>query len=323
MSILKVNDIRRATTASSALVFSDPVVIVTGSISASVLVGSLPGAVSIGDNSIGKEKLTLDARDWVNVLNKPSGLVSSSAQFATALSGSSLAVANITSSGTIQTTGLFSGSGVYLYGIPNSALNNSTITINGTLVPLGGSRTLITSDISESGNLYYTEARVKAKLNTEGVFSSSGQVNYQAMTGQPSVNTLGSDGNASFTVTSGIFITGSTGIDITTDAPNAKITIKTTGGTVSSSTQVKAILPAGTVSSSTQFNSLTTPFTGSVTGSFRGDGSGLINIGKNADPTASTTGSTTTGVSAGSLSSASIAKTAALTFKIILMRLVS
>jgi hypothetical protein len=41
------------------------------------------------------------------------------------------------------------------------------------------------------------------------------------------------------------------------------------------------------------------------------------NIGKNADPTASTTGSTTTGVSAGSLSSASIAKTAALTFKIV------
>ena len=41
------------------------------------------------------------------------------------------------------------------------------------------------------------------------------------------------------------------------------------------------------------------------------------NIGKNADPTAGTTGSTVTGVSAGSLSSASIAKDAALTFKII------
>ena len=41
------------------------------------------------------------------------------------------------------------------------------------------------------------------------------------------------------------------------------------------------------------------------------------NIGKNADPTASTTGSVTTGVSAGSLSSASIAKDAALTFKIV------
>ena len=40
-------------------------------------------------------------------------------------------------------------------------------------------------------------------------------------------------------------------------------------------------------------------------------------IGKNADPTATTTGSTTSGVSNGSLSSASIAKTAALTFKIV------
>ena len=41
------------------------------------------------------------------------------------------------------------------------------------------------------------------------------------------------------------------------------------------------------------------------------------NIGKNADPTASTGGSTTSGVSAGSLSSVSIAKSAALTFKIV------
>ena len=41
------------------------------------------------------------------------------------------------------------------------------------------------------------------------------------------------------------------------------------------------------------------------------------NLGKNADPTASTTGSTTSGISNGSLSSASIAKTAALTFKIV------
>jgi hypothetical protein len=41
------------------------------------------------------------------------------------------------------------------------------------------------------------------------------------------------------------------------------------------------------------------------------------NIGKNADPTASTTGSVTTGVSNGSLSSASINTTQALTFKIV------
>lgn len=41
------------------------------------------------------------------------------------------------------------------------------------------------------------------------------------------------------------------------------------------------------------------------------------NIGKNADPTASTTGSTTTGISNGTLKSSSIAKTAALTYKIL------
>ncbi len=41
------------------------------------------------------------------------------------------------------------------------------------------------------------------------------------------------------------------------------------------------------------------------------------NIGKNADPTASTTGSTYSGISNGSLGSSSIAKTAALTFKIV------
>ena len=41
------------------------------------------------------------------------------------------------------------------------------------------------------------------------------------------------------------------------------------------------------------------------------------NIGKNADPTAATTGSTVNGISNGSLSSASIAKTAALTLKIV------
>jgi hypothetical protein len=41
------------------------------------------------------------------------------------------------------------------------------------------------------------------------------------------------------------------------------------------------------------------------------------NIGKNADPSSGTTGSTTSGVSNGTLNSASIAKDAALTFKIV------
>ena len=252
MSILKVNDIRRATTGSSTLVFNDPVTITSGTISASVLIGSLPGGVTFGDGTIGKEKLTNDARDFVNILNKPVGLVTSSAQVAAAISGTFITPAGVTASSTIFTSGSFSGSGAGLSSIPNAALTNNTITINGTSVALGASRTLTTADISESGNLYYTDTRVKAKLSAEAVVSSSGQINYQSVTGQPSVNTLGTDGNKTFTITAGIFITGSTGIDVSTDAPNAKITLKTVGGTVSSSAQVAANLPANTVSASAQ-----------------------------------------------------------------------
>ena len=255
MSILRVNDIQRATTGSAAIVFDDPVTITTGSISASVLIGSLPGAVTIGDGTIGKEKLTNDARDWVNILNKPSGLLSSSAQLPAAISGTFITPAGVTSSATIFTSGIFSGSGAGLSNIPNSALVNSSITINGTATALGSSRTLVTADISESTNLYYTDARVKAKLNTDGVVSSSGQINYQSVTGQPSVNTLGGDGNKSFTVSAGIFVTASGGADgiiVTNDTANYTLKFRTVGGTVSSSAQVQAALPSGIVSSSTQ-----------------------------------------------------------------------
>ena len=255
MSILKVNDIRRATTGSltPTLVFSDPVTITTGSINFSVLSGSLSGSV-IQNGSIPTTALSggvvTSSTQIKNLL--PAGTLSSSIQLLSTLSGSSVSFATVSASGVIFTSGSFSGSGAGLSNIPNAALTNNTITINGTSVALGASRTLTTADISESGNLYYTDTRVKAKLSAETVVSSSGQINYQSVTGQPSVNTLGTDGNKTFTITSGIFITGSTGIDVSTDSPNAKITLKTVGGTVSSSAQVAANLPANMVSSSTQ-----------------------------------------------------------------------
>jgi hypothetical protein len=252
MSILKVNNIQRATSGSSTVTFTDNV---TFSNAVNITSGAITASFAIANASIEKEKLTNDARDWVNILNKPAGLITSSTQFATSISGSSLALADITSSGTIKTTGVFSGSGAQLFGLPNAALNNSSITINGSAVSLGGTRTLTTTDISEGTNQYYTDARVKAKLNTETVVSSSGQINYQSITGQPTVNTLGSDGNKSFTITTGIFVTASGGADgivVTNDTANYTLRLRTVGGTVSSSAQVVAALPAGIVSSSTQ-----------------------------------------------------------------------
>ena len=78
-----------------------------------------------------------------------------------------------------------------------------------------------TDDISEgSTNLYYTDARVKTKLNTEGVISSSAQIDHD--------QTTNFNANEHFT--------------------QANIT---TVGTVTSG-DVSAILPAGTVSGSDQ-----------------------------------------------------------------------
>jgi len=252
MSILRVNNIERATSGSSTVTFTDNV---TFDAAVNISSGSITASFEIANASIGKEKLTNDARDFVNILNKPAGLISSSDQFVGAISGASLQLGGIIATGSVRTTSVFSGSGAQLFDIPNAGLENSQITINGTAVSLGGTRTLTTTDIGEGTNQYYTDARVKAKLNTEAVVSSSGQINYQSVVGQPTVNTLGSDGNKAFTIGTGIFVTASGGADgiiLTNDTANYTLRFRTVGGTVSSSAQVASSLPAGTVSSSTQ-----------------------------------------------------------------------
>ena len=65
--------------------------------------------------------------------------------------------------GTVTAT-LFAGSGASLTNIPNSALTNSSITINSTATSLGGSITLTTANIGENTNLYYTDARADARI---------------------------------------------------------------------------------------------------------------------------------------------------------------
>ena len=255
MSILRVNNIE-AISGSNLVTFTEDVTF-AGAVNISS--GSVTASFAIANASIEKEKLTNDARDFVNILNKPVGLISSSGQFVSSISGSSLELGGVLATGSIRTTNVFSGSGAQLFGIPNAALNNSAITINGTAVSLGGSRTLTTSDIGEGTNLYYTDARVKSKLDNEGVVSASNQINYQSMVGQPTVNTLGGDGNQSFTITTGIFVTASGGADgiiVTNDTPNFTLRFRTVGGTVSSSAQIQEGLPANVVSSSTQVQPL-------------------------------------------------------------------
>ena len=50
--------------------------------------------------------------------------------------------------------------------LPNSALANSAITINGSSVSLGGTRTLDTDDLAEGTNKFYTDERVDDRVAT-------------------------------------------------------------------------------------------------------------------------------------------------------------
>jgi hypothetical protein len=59
---------------------------------------------------------------------------------------------------------------IALASIPNSSLTNSTISVNGTSISLGGSGSFTTNAVSEgSNNLYYTNARVTTLLGSTSI----------------------------------------------------------------------------------------------------------------------------------------------------------
>lgn len=57
---------------------------------------------------------------------------------------------------------------ISLSNIANSELANSSVTINGSSLALGGTLTLDSGDIGEGSNLYYTDARVRAAISVSG-----------------------------------------------------------------------------------------------------------------------------------------------------------
>lgn len=72
-----------------------------------------------------------------------------------------------------------------LSSVPNSSLANSSITINGANIQLGGSGSISTSEINEGTNLYYTDGRVASLLSSFGsnTISTTGSISGGAVSG--------------------------------------------------------------------------------------------------------------------------------------------
>lgn len=113
------------------------------------------------------------------------------AQFNTALTDADFA--SLAGSETL-TNKTISGADNTLSNIPNNALSNSAITINGTSVSLGGTRTLGTDDVAEgSTNKYFTDERAQdaaASMITNGSHTNI-TVSYDDNAGTLSLNATG------------------------------------------------------------------------------------------------------------------------------------
>jgi hypothetical protein len=140
------------------------------------------------------------------------------AEFNTAVSDANLA--SLAGSETLTNKSM-SGSSNTFTNIPNNALSNSSITINGTAVSLGGTRTLGSDDISEgSTNKYFTDERAQDALGT--LISNGTQTNITVTydDANAALNFNASGGVSSLTGTANeIEVSSSTGA-VTVGLPN-------------------------------------------------------------------------------------------------------
>jgi hypothetical protein len=161
---------------------------------------------------------------------------------------------------------------ISLSGIPNASLANNSITINGASVALGGTRTLVTSDVAESGSLYYTDARARAAVSAGTGISYNSTTGVITNTITQYTDALAVSANASAIATAKSEAISSAATDATTKAnaakPVAGTGISVSGVTVSSTiTQYTDALARGAVSAGTgiSYNSTTGVITNTIT----------------------------------------------------------
>ena len=105
--------------------------------------------------------------------------------------------------------------------IANSKLSNSSVTVNGSTVALGGSITLTTANVAEGANLYYTDERVDDRVNAlisdgEGITTTyndgSGTLVIDVEDATTSNKGIASFASSDFTISSGAVSVKSGGI---------------------------------------------------------------------------------------------------------------
>jgi hypothetical protein len=127
----------------------------------------------------GSSTTTLTNKTFNLSSNTLTGTIS---QFNTALSDATFATLSGIETFTNKT---INGDNNTITNIANSSLKNSGITINGTSVSLGGTRTLVTDDVAEAvtpTNKYFTDARARGAISVTDV-GGDGSLEYNNTTG--------------------------------------------------------------------------------------------------------------------------------------------
>jgi len=156
--------------------------------------------------------------------------------------------------------------------IANSKLANSSVTVNGSTVALGGSITLTTANVAEGANLYFTEERVDDRVNAlivdgEGITTtyndSGGTLTIDAEEATASNKGVASFASADFDVSSGAVTVKSGGISntqlagsIANDKLLAIAQSKVTGLTTALSAKIESLSDLSVTASAAEINIL-------------------------------------------------------------------